>query len=292
MSGLPPFCHGSTANKLDIELQLLNNGIHVFVEKPLSVVAPEEFQSYVASVEDVAAKKGRVVSVGYMFRYHPAVVRMKEELAKHDRPIVAINARYSCAYSLLDRPFWWDLDQSGGPIVEQATHFCDLVRYLGGEVVLDSIQGMVVPLSNDSSNPGYLAAIPQVIKDANIPEEREIPCATQATWRFESGGIGSLTHTVTLHGFRYESYIDVWCDGLRLSLRDPYTADCTLSIRHSDSERETVECFANADPYYVEDKEFFQAVRNKDPSHVRSPYSDAAKTYLLTWAIRRATTGR
>ncbi len=233
-----------------------------------------------------------IVSVGYMFRYHPAIVRIKEELTKHGRPIIAINARYSSTYSSSIKPFWWDLDLFGGPIVEQATHFCDLIRYFGGEIVLDSVQGVSVPLSTDSTDPGYLASIPQVVKDANIPTERQVPCATQATWRFHTGGIGSLTHTVTLHGFRYESYIDIWCDGLRISLKDPYTTDCSLSIRHSGSEQESTEYFTDADPYYVEDKYFIDAVRKNDPSCVRSPYTDAAKTYEFTWAIRRATTGK
>ncbi len=277
---------------MDAEVQLLNNGIHIFVEKPVSVSPPEEFLPYVKSVEDVALRKGCVVSVGYMFRYHPAVLRIKEELMKYGRPILALNARYSCAYSLSIKPFWWDLDRSGGPIVEQATHFCDLVRYLGGEVVMDSIQGTAVPLSDDPSDTGHLSRLPQLVKEAGIPKEKQIPCATQATWRFQSGGLGSLTHTVSLHGFRYESAIDIWCDGLRMSLSEPYTEDCTLSIRHCDNEVSVIEHFKDVDPYYVEDKEFFDAIRSGDQSRIRSPYSDAAKTYELTWAIRRATIGR
>ena len=290
--GLPPFCHGSSKEGQDIELQLIKNGIHIFIEKPVSAVPPEEFQPYVKSVVSAASTHRSVVSVGYMFRYHPAIVRIKEELAKHGRPIIAINARYSSTYSSAIKPFWWDLDLSGGPIVEQATHFCDLIRYFGGEIALDTIHGVAVPLSTDSTEPGYLASLPSLIKDANIPKERQVPCATQATWRFHNGSIGSLTHTVTLHGFRYESYIDIWCDGMRMSLKDPYTTDCSLSIRHCGSEQETIECFADADPYYVEDKYFFGAIRKNDLSFVRSTYADAAKTYELTWAIRRATIGR
>ena len=274
---------------MDIELQLLNKGIHVFIEKPVSIAPPEQFRPYAKALEEAASKNGCVVSVGYMFRYHPAVLRMKEELVKYGRPIIAMNTRYSCAYSYLRR-FWWDLDQSGGPIVEQATHFCDLIRYFGGEVVLDSIQGISIPLSSDPESPGYLNSIPDIVKIANIPKERQVPCATQCSWRFEKGGIGTLTHTVSLHGFKYESYIDIWCDGLRMSLRDPYTAECTLGIRHSGNEQETIENFGDVDPYLEEDREFFEAIRTKTLSRVMSPYSDAAKTYELTWAIRRATT--
>ena len=52
---------------------------------------------------------------------------------------------------------WWDARQSGGIIVEQATHFVDMMRYLGGEIDRDSIQAAVVgqdyPLS-EMCDPG------------------------------------------------------------------------------------------------------------------------------------------
>ena len=291
--GVPPFCHGSLSQGLDTELQLLAAGVHVFVEKPVSVVPPEEFQSYVSAVEESARKNGCVIGVGYMFRYHPAIERIKEELSKHGRPVVALNARYSCTYSTMNKPFWWDMSKSGGPIVEQGTHFCDLVRYFGGEVVFDSITGVSVPPPASPDSAGHLSSIPQVVQAAGIPEELQVPRATQCTWRFQQGGgIGTLTHTVTLHGDRYESSLDIWCDGLRITLHEPYHPQCELRIRRSGDDRETCETFPTADPYLEEDRAFFNAVRSNDMSYIRSPYSDAAKTYQLTWAIRRATDKR
>lgn len=38
----------------------------------------------------------------------------------------------------------WDVRKSGGPVVEQATHLCDLARYLGGEVIESSINTVCV----------------------------------------------------------------------------------------------------------------------------------------------------
>lgn len=46
--------------------------------------------------------------------------------------------------------------------------------------------------------------------------------------------------------------------------------------------------FPDADPYFKEDRCFLEAVRTGDKSLVRSSYSDAAKTYKLSWGIRRA----
>ena len=44
--------------------------------------------------------------------------------------------------------------------------------------------------------------------------------------------------------------------------------------------------FPNADPYLEEDTAFLEAVRTGNKSLIRSSYSDAAKTYKLSWGIR------
>lgn len=285
--GLPPNCHGSFER--DVELQLLREGIHVFVEKPVSLVPPDKFKEYVGKVESIARDKSLLVGVGYMFRYHPAVVKMKQVLEEYGRPIMAVNARYSSTYSQINRPFWWDLEQSGGPIVEQATHFCDVIRFLGGEVREESVMGTAVL---QSSSVGHLTSIPEEVQREAIPRDRQIPVVTQSVFTYEKGGVCSLTHTATLKGKRYESNMDLWCDGLRMTLYDPYSPLCTLSIRYPDSDQPQVHAYPDTDPYYAEDHAFLSAVRTGDSSLIRSGYRDAAHTYCLTWAIRRATLGR
>ena len=110
------------------------------------------------------------------------------------------------------------------------------------------------------------------------------PVATTAVWRYHSGAVGSLTHAALLHRRKYECEVEVWADGLRLVLQDPYGA-CRLSVRLPGSEETTVEAFGD-DPYLAEDAAFVEAVRGADRSRIRSPYTDALKTHELTWAIR------
>ena len=43
--------------------------------------------------------------------------------------------------------------------------------------------------------------------------------------------MGSLVHGAVLQGRRYEARLEVWADGLRMTLDDPYTDGCTLKIR-------------------------------------------------------------
>ena len=230
ITGVPPLYHGSLEGTKTIELECLRAGVHVFVEKPVSVLPPEEFSPYVQAVEEMQREKSLMLSVGYMFRYHPAIQQMKSILEEFGRPVMGINARYICAYSEMDHPFWWDKTKSGGPIVEQATHFCDLMRYIVGEVDPATISALAVPPSDDPSAPGYLTAVKPINNEKKVGEHR-IPRLTTAHWLFCNGAVGNLIHTVSLHGPKYEAAIEVWADGLRMSLEEPYFPECRLRVR-------------------------------------------------------------
>ena len=205
--------------------------MHIFVEKPVSVVLPEQYSDYVQAVEQVQKERGLVLSVGYMFRYHPAIQQMKSTLEKYNRPVMGINARYNCAYSKSYNGLWWDKARSGGPVVEQATHFCDLMRYIGGEVRQETISALAVPASDDAKQPGYLSCISPLLREDSLERDHRIPRLTAAHWLFQSGAVGNLTHIVSLHGVKYEATIEVWADGLRMILEEPYRPDCKLRVR-------------------------------------------------------------
>ena len=68
ITGVHPHAHGSPVPPHDMELQLLKAGVHVFLEKPVSLQPPEKFLPYVRDVEAARKERGLVVSVGYMFR--------------------------------------------------------------------------------------------------------------------------------------------------------------------------------------------------------------------------------
>ena len=229
--GVPPLYHGSLESPLDIELQCLKAGLHLFIEKPVSVQPPEKFEAYMQAVEELQKEKGLALSVGYMFRYHPAITKMKSILEQQGRPVMGINARYICAYSEMDHPFWWNKDKSGGPIVEQATHFCDLMRYLAGEVDENSVSALAVSASDDKDDPGYLAAVHPINKESALTQNQRLPRLTTSHWFFTNGALGNLTHAVALHGPKYEAAIEVWADGLRMALEEPYFPECKLRIR-------------------------------------------------------------
>ena len=281
--GLPPDAHGHTDPPRDVEIALAEAGAAMLVEKPLGIADP-------ATAEKVAERlrrAGAIVSVGYMFRYAAAVAKMREILSAAPGGPRVFLGRYDCAYSDIASPDWWDAARSGGPIIEQATHFLDLARYLCGEVEAGSIQ---VTRIGAGEAGGELADIPSDAAgrpvDAQIPIERRAPRATLAQWRFAGGAVGALAHGVLLHQRKYESALEVWCDGVRCVLEDPY-GHCRLGVRGPDSEETHWQSFDD-DCYFAEDAAFIEAVRAGDQAAVRSTYDDALETYRLSCLITRA----
>lgn len=287
--GIPPAYRGSFDEGKDLELQFARAGIHVFVEKPLSVLPPEQFMSYAKAVTETCKEKNVIVSVGYMFRYHAGILKMKELIKQHGGKVMALNARYYFAYTKAVNKYWFNEDFSGGPIVEQATHFCDLARFIVSDVEIDTIHTLLLK-DSDPSGAGHLDYVPQEAEDDITPAKR-IPRVTMSHWRFKDGGLGTLMHSVALPGTRYEANIDVQLDGLKLSLIEPYEKDCILrvrSINNEDANKDQDFTFPSDDSYLTELGTFIKAIRTNDPSLVKSSYSDAALTYQMTWAIRRA----
>jgi len=250
----------------------------MFIEKPISCHPVEEVQKVAAELDSTRL----IVSVGYMFRYSQAVKKMKDIIAQHGEPRMFM-ARYNTAYSTLAKEMWWDVKSSGGPIVEQATHLCDLARFLVGEVDLESVTARSI---KQTHRLGALSKLPANIEqlEEKLPEERRIPRVTSATWNFTNGCIGTLTHGVLLHQQKYETEIEVWGDGYRMVLTDPYNL-CQLNVRLPNSEETVRVQLSEEDVYYEEDKAFLEAIVGQTNA-IASSYDDSFKTYKFTWKIR------
>lgn len=281
--GTPPESHGSTKPGIDVEVQLARRGSHLFIEKPISCYPIPEVEKLAKELETLTKQKGLVMSVGYMFRYSQAVRKIKEIIKKYGTPRI-FNARYNCAYQAISKKEWWDNDKCGGPVVEQGTHFCDLARYIVGEVDLNSVYSNAIfeqdPLGKLN---GQKPNVP--IFEKTIPAERRIVRSTASTFKFENGCLGTFTHGVLLHGERYETELEVWGDGYRCKLIEPYTKNI-LNVRTPENDDGHDISFGTEDVYYEENKTFLEAILNKDTKDVASTFEDAMNTYRLTWKIR------
>jgi predicted dehydrogenase len=276
--GVPPSFHGCF--KYPLELQCLRAGAHVFLEKPLSNAPVDEVTKYAAEVEELRQEKNLVVSVGYMFRYSMFADKIKELL--QNKQVVCLTARYNCTYASIPSPFWWNSEHCGGPIVEQATHFCDISRYLVGEVDMDSVYSRSVKASLVPGDVGYLEKVP--VDENVIPAVNRVPRAHVANWYFKSGALGNLVHGAMLQGEAYDASLELMADGLRIAVVEPYSEKPTLRVLIGNSDKETVFEFPGDDMYLTEDREFLKAIQGD--GDIRCQYSNAVNTYAFTCKIR------
>jgi predicted dehydrogenase len=251
----------------------------MFIEKPLSCAPASDIQAYAEELSELS--KNLVISVAYMFRYSDAIRKMRD-LAAEFGPVKLFQARYHCAYEKIGA-FWFDQSRSGGPIVEQATHFIDLARYFCGDADLSSVMAMSIKATDPMGALSKLKIDETCIEPAN-----RVPRVTQAMWKFKSGAMGTLCHSALLHGWGYETQLELVGDGYQIVLRDPY-GKCEMFVRSPNTDTSVVmNVQASNDPYLEEIQTFLEACRTGDRSKIASSYEDAMKTYLLSWAIRSA----
>ncbi|KAI0027690.1 putative oxidoreductase C terminal-domain-containing protein [Vararia minispora EC-137] len=285
--GSPPMFRGTMQHGRDIELQILKAfpGVALFLEKPVATGPAAEIAECFKVAETIKAS-GSVCSVGYMLRYLRGVQMIKKILDENNLIVMATVARFACAYEAIAKPDWWDVAKSAGPVIEQGTHFCDLSRYFGGDVDIASVEAHALEWFEQ---PGHLSA--QKIDESAIAPENRVPRVTAATWKYESGAVGSFMHVVALHGHDYSCELEVYADGYQFKLVNPYVQP-VLYIRRPGSDSEETHRFADDDPFFSEVSNLIDVIEDieEDPEcdPILSSFEDACKTYELTWAIRLA----
>jgi len=129
------------------------------------------------------------------------------------------------------------------------------------------------------------------IDESKIAPENRIPRVTSATWKYDSGAVGSFTHVVGLQGTNYSCELEVFADGYSLKLVNPYVQP-VLYVRRPGDDQEHTYRFPDDDPFFSEVSNLIDVIEDieEDPEAalILSSFEDACKTYELTWAIREA----
>lgn len=71
---------------------------------------------------------------------------------------------------------------------------------------MDSVQAQALEWDEPA---GQLSKVP--VDENAIAEEDRIPRVTTASWKYENGGVGTLTHALTLQGYKYSCELEVMC---------------------------------------------------------------------------------
>lgn len=233
-----------------IERQVAKRGIHLYMEKPLGVSLTE-----IRDCEKVIQESGIICSVGYQTRYNPCLTELKAFL--RERKIGTAAANW---IGVMPQTPWWRVkERSGGQLHEQVTHMIDLLRYLCGDV-----------------RSVYSAARTGLI--TGVPNYNVEDCSA-SVFTFECGLLVNVLcgcyHAADRE--RREARIQFFGD----TGRAEYEWD--QMARWGDCHEEKIVRFGD-EFHYPALQTFIEAVRTGDASTIRSPYADAAKTFLATWA--------
>lgn len=247
---VPPFAHQ------DQELIACQEKIPFFVEKPVTL-SPEKAEEIEAQVR----KSGIITSVGYVLRYMDIVERTAKILS--GRSLGLITGTY---YGEVPNTNWLiKKSQSGGQLVEQATHIVNLMLFFGGEV----IEVYSRPFSGiiNKRVPGY-----------------EVEDASTTIFRFANGTIGSIT--CTWLAFGYKSSLGIVTDGLLVDW-NPIT---TMQVTTAEKKEEYA---VKNDFGFDEHRAFIDAVKTGDRNLILCDYSDGIKTLKITLAaVKSMETGK
>lgn len=188
----------------DQVVQSLTAGKHVFVEKPLALTW-QDLDRVVTAYRSL--ENPPLLMVGFNRRFSPALVKLREVLAKRRSPLI-VNYRLNGGYIPPDS--WIQNDQGGGRNIGEACHMYDVFRSLAG--------APVTSISANAIDPG---ALPYLRNDNFV-----------ATLSYADGSVGNLVYTALgpKQGMPKER-IEVFCDG------DAYVVDDYKSlVRASDGE--------------------------------------------------------
>ena len=232
------------------ERAVIGAGLPMFVEKPVHMDAAEA-KDIAAEVEE----RGIITACGYQERYLDIIDKAQELLATR-------RVGFFMGYWMGGMPSgWWrEKAKSGGQLMEQTTHEFDMARYLFGEV-----------------KTVYAVARYDLIPNTDYDIEE----ASAVSLQFESGVFGIMfSACFTTNGLR-RSGLDIFCEdgSLEYHLRSALvlsTADETTTWNPQNN------CTIEMDSTFIE------AVRTGDGSAIRSPYSDAAKTAILSIAANHS----
>ncbi|OCF39521.1 NAD binding dehydrogenase [Kwoniella heveanensis CBS 569] len=282
----PPIVRGGLQehNNLEVQLNKLFPNAAIFLEKPVATGTPfEQSVGEAIKVGQLLEKEHKPpVSVGYVLRYLKAVQEMKKIIKENNLTVMATNARFVVAYELAIKTEWWNKDIMQGPVIEQATHICDLARYFGGDIDIDTVCAHALEAHE---KPGVLSK--KNFDESVIPDDLRIPRATSASWYYESGAVGTMLHAIALHGVDYAIELEVYADGYQLILADPFGTPA-LHVRRPGSDQIEVHPTPGDDPYQTEMNHFIDHIEGGPEPELLSTYEDAARTYELTWAIRNS----
>jgi myo-inositol 2-dehydrogenase / D-chiro-inositol 1-dehydrogenase len=247
---IPASAHGEP------ELAVLERSLPIFVEKPVAINL-----ATARTIEAAIAMAGVISCVGYQLRYRGSADAARAALGAADAGKAGIaHGSYWCGTGRAGGETWrMRMADSGGQILEQATHTLDMMRFLLGEV-----EEVFAYFSRAILSEGH----------------GDAPDVHAVTLRFTSGAVGTMSATWALDpkNWSLANVVQIGYGESRLLWRVD-----GLSVTH-DMQTEEV---APAPDGNI-DQIFVDAVRRGDSSAIRSDYAEGVRTLALCLAINES----
>jgi predicted dehydrogenase/threonine dehydrogenase-like Zn-dependent dehydrogenase len=187
-----------------LALDALRAGKHVLLEKPLALTE-DELQAIEAFYQETGGPKP-VLLTGFNRRFSPYARHIAEAIQHRSNPMI-INYRMNAGYIPLEH--WVHGPEGGGRNRGEACHIYDLFTFLTGARVKSVQATALAPTTT------YYAASDNFI----------------ATIGFEDGSVASLTYTALGSPEFPKETMDVFVDGMVISLQD-YRSLTVTGTRH------------------------------------------------------------
>ncbi len=201
-----------------------------------------------------------ITAVGYHWRYLDTVETARE-LSRRHAPRLVLGRWLDFTPPA---PWWIVAAQSGGQLVEQATHLFDLARVLVGEVETVYATGSRTARTS--------------FPDCDIDD------VSTASLVFRCGAVGAISSSCLLH-WPHRIGLELVAEGLALELTEREL------VTHRAGGKTTTQP-ASVDPFVQEDRDFIDAVQGR-ANRIRVPYAEALATHrLVTTAAESALRGR
>jgi len=215
------------ATHADLALRALGAGKHVICEKPLATSVADAKR-----LADLAASRGLVAAVPFVYRYHPMVREARARVTRGDLgALLTLDCAYLQDWMLLSTDDDWRVRSASGgasrAFADIGSHLCDLIEFVIGERIRSL---------SARSRRVFAERAGQAVDTEDI---------VAILIETESGALGALlisqmaagrknALTLELHGsrqslrFEQERPEELWIgmrDESRLLLRDPATAE-------------------------------------------------------------------
>ena len=235
-------------------------GVHVFLEKPISRTLEDA-----DAIVEACRRAGVVLQLGFKKRFAPAFVWVKEQEVQLGRPRV-VTYKFQ-QVGRINKDWFWDEADGGGPLVEHACHALDVLAWFLGE-----------PVRVYAETDNYFH-----------PERAPVEEQVGAVFRFDSGAIATLAAGLTgatggsydageRVSFLYEhgvAEVQGWLD-------TPYLARTQLYREAAVTERR----FEAGHGFPEELAHFVSCVRDGEPPRVGG--EDGRRALVLSLALKES----